>query len=181
MPALRHAVLTTACLLTAASLQAQAPSSLVGSRVRVTTLTAAPGTRTTGMLTMVAGDSLRIERDAAAGPITFASSDVTSLEQYAGSRGHAGTGALVGMTLGAVAGVAGMVAFCQNFALLSQPDCSRSDAIESGALGGITGAAVGSLLGALVGVAVRTDKWEPVNVSPTLTGSAPGIAISWKF
>jgi hypothetical protein len=133
------------------------------------------------MLTTVAGDSLRIERDAAAGPITFAASDVTSLEQYAGSRGHAGTGALVGMTLGAVAGVAGMVAFCQNFALLSQPDCSRSDAIESGALGGITGAAVGSLLGALVGVAVRTDKWEAVNVSPTLTGGAPGIAISWKF
>lgn len=176
-------LLLAATLLAPVALQAQAPAtSLEGARVRVTSDVPVPGTRVTGTLTTLPGDSLRIERDGDAGPITFAATDVRTLERHAGTRHYAGTGAIVGGSIGAIAGAIGSIAFCANFTLMGgDPECRGSDAAQAGALGGLGGAAVGGLLGALVGSAISGPKWERVSATPAMVGGAPGVALSWRF
>jgi hypothetical protein len=176
-------LLVTAALLVPDALRAQTPAtSLEGTRVRVTSDVPVAGTRVTGTLTTLPGDSLRIERDGDAGPVTFAATDIRTLERHAGTRSHAGTGAIVGMTLGAVAGAIGSIAFCANFTMMgSDPSCEGSAAAQAGALGGLGGAAVGGLLGALIGSVISGPKWERVGATPAMVGAAPGVALSWRF
>jgi hypothetical protein len=103
-----------------------------------------------GILVTQDRDSLRVQQRADAPPVAFSREDVIGVEASLGAHGHAGTGALVGLLAGGVAGAA-LGSGCSDDFLCPGPG--------GGALllGG-----TGLLFGALVGVFVRTERWDPV-------------------
>jgi hypothetical protein len=103
--------------------------------------------------------------------VTAPRPSITGVEVSTGTKSQAGKGALIGLGVGAAAGIiVGLVA--------SSSD--NGDFVDYGAgtyaVGfGLTGAVIGTGVGALIGSGNRTDKWVPA-VLPTvgIRGYGPG-------
>src|SRR5437773_10602134 len=101
---MRHVVLLLlAFLLLAHGVAAQDTLAIEpGERVRLT-LSSGPSA-VVGVLVTQDRDSLRIQPRSDASPLAFPRAGVTGVEASLGRHGHAGTGALVGLLAGGVAG-----------------------------------------------------------------------------
>ena len=143
-----------------------------GERVRLTL--AVREDPVVGVLVAQDRDSLRVQPRPESSPIAFARADVTGVDASQGLHGHAGTGALVGLLAGGVAGAA-LGASCQD------------DFLCPGAGGGaLLLGGTGLLFGALVGVFVRTERWEGVYPEDVKVGFLPlgrgaGVGVSLRF
>jgi hypothetical protein len=113
----------------------------------------------TGVLVAQDKDSLRVQSDPKSRPTAFARVGVSSVDASMGYHGHAGTGALVGLLAGGIAGAA-LGASCEGDFLC-----------PGGGGGALLLGGTGLLFGALVGVFVRTERWESVYPG------APGLAL----
>src|SRR2546422_10848935 len=143
-----------------------------GERVRLTL--SSGRSAVVGVLVTQDRDSLRVQPRPDAPPVAFSRADVVGAEASLGTHGHAGTGALVGLVAGGVAGAA-LGSGCSDEFLCPGPG--------GGALllGG-----TGLLFGALVGVFVRSERWEPVHpevlgiaVLKTRRGLGVGVSIGF--
>lgn len=167
-------------LFPAAMLLAQEPAApQPGATVRVT-WACERSPATPGGSCQVAGRLVQLRRDsitvAGASASTSVGLDaVRRLEASAGSRGHARTGALVGLALGAGLGTAllhggGSTSLCdrsQNQDALAPSEC----------LGLTAGAAVvGAGLGALVGAMITSERWQDVPLARVRVALHPGPA-----
>lgn len=164
-------LLVAAALLTCADALAQ--SVRTGCRVRVQAPAVVPG-RIEGRVHSVGPDTLVLEGTQM---LALPVSAITDIRIYRGTRGHAGTGALIGA---GVLGAAGLVA---GFSLQSSQTCLIDIGFGSGkceystgevlAFAGIS-AAIGAGLGAIVGALVRTDRWDDVPVRSLRVEPSPG-------
>ncbi|SRR6266550_3781684 len=137
-----------------------------GERVRLT-LESRPSA-VVGVLVTQDRDSLRVQPRPDAPPVAFSRAGLTGVEASLGFHGHAGTGALVGLLAGGVAGAA------------LGSSCS-DDFLCPGAGGGaLLLGGTGLLFGALVGVFVRTERWEwvyPRDLGITVVKPPRGLGI----
>lgn len=122
-------------------------------------------------------------------PLALPLSEVSNLEVYAGTRGHAGTGALAG------GGLLGLSALAVGFSLQSSKQCLIDMGWGSGSCEYSTGevlafgaisAAVGAGLGAIIGAAIRTARWEAIplesiRVEPTADAVAIVVTLPVRF
>ena len=119
-----------------------------GQRIRV--IFAAGQLEVVGSLVAQDAESIRVQPNADVLPLAVAQHDITSMERSAGTRGHAGAGAVLGLLIGGTAGaVAG--SGCEDEWLCPGPG--------GGAL--LLGGSA-AIVGALVGWAIRSERWEPV-------------------
>ena len=147
---MRHAALLLATLSAIAPRVAAQDTLAIsgGERVRLTL----PSSRrpVVGVLLGQDRDSLRVQADSNSTPVAFARAGVTSVEASLGRHGHAGTGALAGLVLGAVVGGAAGASCADDF-------------LCPGAGGGaLLLGGTGLVFGALVGVLIRSERWESV-------------------
>lgn len=137
----------------------------LGERLRVTYMTEGHPTRLDGRLTANSSDSLTIDpfRET---PRALPWSAIRGIERYEGSRGHAGTGALIGLAIGVGGGVlAGTMAHRESTFFT----VSSSEAVLIGTL--VAGAGAG--IGALFGLLVRSDRWRKIPVEEKRPSSQP--------
>ena len=171
----------------AGTAQAPAPP-VVGERVRVAyrchvVPDRAPGCRerdparmATGRLEGLDGNSLRIRAEPHQEELVIPTASLAELWVVQGTRGHARTGAGLGLMGGALLG--GIIGSTQEFCTFS---CSPATAI-----GILVGAPAGLLLGAVVGAALRSDRWRSVSikdrriqVEPRLGGIGLRVSVSF--
>jgi hypothetical protein len=154
----------------ATPLASQAPSGVpsVGSRLRVSTRTAGPRP-VVGAVVRVTKDTLTL-RDARGVLQAISLADADRIEMSRRKVGHARTGAVVGIGVGAFAGgLYGSLTF-------SDPgyapfECSGAFLCDQPTRGGRTlgsallGALIGAGVGALIGNDVKTDRWTTISTS----------------
>ena len=152
-------LLFTICLLA----EAQITSIEKGDKIRVT----APGEligRSTGIVTDITGDSLRImHRDST---INISLASLSLLEVSTGQKRFAGRGALIGAgSLGLTLGLV-MMSTDENCSS-DEGWCidlfSRSDSFK---LGLVSGALLGGVSGAIIGHFIIRDRWEKIEFEP---------------
>jgi hypothetical protein len=83
--------------------------------------------------------------------------DTKEVERFAGQRNRAGAGALIGLTVGLIAGMAVGIEAAHETGMVEFTD---GEALLVGAV--VTGAVTG--LGALIGSQIKQDRWEQVSV-----------------
>ena len=159
----------TLLALPGARLDAQElPPLPLGARVRVSVARGAlPGLaereRVTGTLMRLPPDSLVVYDDALLASVAVHHNVIRQLELSRGVHGHAGGGALIGLAVGLVGGVATGLLLC------SGGDCVDDDgnwtATVAGLLG-LGGAAAGTGIGALTGALIRHEGWTRVPITP---------------
>jgi hypothetical protein len=122
-----------------------------GNRVRAHLLR--PRSAVVGNVVRVVLDTLVIiSGEDAPREMPLSAANIEWLELSQGQRSRAGTGALIGLFLGAVGGAVALVAICQD-------DCVGAWPL----LGLIPGGAlVGAGIGAGVGTLIRAERWQPV-------------------
>ena len=107
----------------------------------------------------------------------FPRSSIEKLWRVSGEKGHALTGALIGLPAGAIAGLAIASATCND------PDGNELCQFATTAIG----AGGGILLGALIGSTVKSVSWQKVDVSTinlslgVVHGRTAGLKFSWAF
>ena len=162
---------TGGLLIPLASLKAQLQP---GQRVRIT----APHlgiSKHSGTLLAVDGDTLTVDT------LQVALMNVTRLDVYMGRKGHATTGALVGILVVGVPLAILAGAFCAD---AGDANCT---AAGGAAAGFFVGGAAGSLVGTLVGLLIRSDRWEEVPLDALRVSVAPqrdgrfGLGLSVRF
>lgn len=137
----------------------------LGERLRVTYVTDGEPTRLDGRLTANSSDSLTIDPFRRA-PRALSWSAIRGIERYEGSRGHAGTGALIGLAIGVGAGVLAGTTAHQESQFFT---VSSGEAVLIGTLVAGAGAGIGALFGALV----RSDQWRKIPVEEKRPTSQP--------
>ncbi len=169
----RTAVLLVAFSAIARGIVAQDTLAIAaGERVRLTL--ASREDPVVGVLVAQDRDSLRVQSRPDSPPIVFARAGVTGAEASLGRHGHAGTGALVGLLAGGVAGAA-LGSSCED------------DFLCPGTGGGaLLLGGTGLVFGALVGVLIRTERWEWVYPEEVEVGFVPlrrgaGVGVSLRF
>lgn len=167
-----------------------------GARVRVTAPAALTPSRREGRVLAFRNDTLRLvlegRPDALAGPpdtVALPTRQITSLElsggQHAATRKGLGFGALVGVTIGALAGaVSYRSPICAAYRACDATLVSGRDgaAVVGGIVGGLAGLAIGGVAGALH----VSERWESmslpqngrVNIVPDRNG---GLALSLEM
>ena len=117
-------------------------------------------------------------------PLTLARDQITGLDVHRGRKSAAGKGALIGLGVGAVAGIAVGWGLC---GAISDIPCETSDQVEGSAIVGAVFGLLGAGIGALIGLAIKTDRWEAVPMegigvtfTPVYDGQ-PGLALSVSF
>jgi hypothetical protein len=89
--------------------------------------------------------------------VTAPRASITAVEVSVGTKSHAGTGALIGLGVGAATGVIlGLVS--------ASADEGDFVDVSTGAWTagvGLAGAAIGAGVGAIIGATQRSDKWQP--------------------
>jgi hypothetical protein len=155
MPGIRSTLLAASLLMGLATTgRAQAaPATLVpGARVRVH-----QGSESlTGLLVSLDSAGLVIATDKS-DTVTAPRTSITAVEVSTGTKSRAGKGALIGLGVGAAAGV---------IVGLAASSSDNGDFLDYGAgtwaaAMGLTGAAIGAGLGALIGSGQQSDKWQP--------------------
>ncbi len=154
-------------------------------RVRVTA-PAVPDGQIEARAARISSDTLFLQAERS---LALRLSEVSKVEVYAGTRGHAGSGALVG------GGLLGVTALAVGFSLQSSHECLIDIGFGSGTCEYSTGevfafgavsAAVGAGLGAIIGAAIRTARWEAVpleslRVEPTADGVTTFMTLPLKL
>jgi hypothetical protein len=143
------------------------PEVTEGSRVRVTSPVL--DKRLEGTVAALDHTQLVVKgTDEGSWSVTIPREQITQLEVYKGSKGHAGLGALIGGGVFAVGGAI-LGAALDDWEFGGPQDDSNVDGAVGGALAfGLAGAG----LGALVGLAVRSADWQEVElpqVEPMVT------------
>lgn len=158
-----HVLLTVACIAVS-PLDSASQGIQEGDRIRVTAPPVFPAPQT-GRLVLLDHTSLILQtggrRSAAQGgprQYVIPRNSLSLVEVSRGSRGHGGTGALIGAGIGLAIGLgvtgAGGSSLCQGSGNYGQ-FCAML------AVGGVLG---GGLGGVLVGSAVRSEIWEPTSL-----------------
>jgi hypothetical protein len=114
------------------------------------------GKRVRGTIDAAGPDEIVVRpKDPAAAPLRLSPPQMAKLEVVRGRRSRWGVGAVIGFLPGALMGAA--VAANRE----CDPECDHTGA----ALGyGLVGGAITGAVGALIGLAVKTDRWVPVEV-----------------
>jgi len=177
------ASITLACLLASvAAAGEEAPLDLSltpGMRVRILVPDISPS-RMIGTIKAVSGDSVTIDAQGRAEPVSVLREKIARLDVSEGPRSRgvdaaigAGIGAGVGVIVGAVAG--------------SNQKKNQVVNISDGAVAG-AGALFGALVGAVIGAAVPPgERWDEIPASRYRVGLAPrldhglDLAVAWKF
>ncbi len=106
----------------------------------------------------------------------FPKSSIEKLWRVSGEKGHALTGALIGLPAGALAGLA--------FSALT---CGEAFSELCTFVGLLTGAGLGAITGAIIGSKTKSVSWQKVDVSKinlslgAVHGRTAGLKISWAF
>jgi len=154
------AVFAALLFATGPSLAAQTTiASSVGHRVRLKTDSASEWLQ--GTLVAADGDSLHLRTDVNYQLVAIARGAVSQLEVAHGTHGNAGTGALIGLGIGAVAG--GVWGASQP-GCAAQTWCFDPGPAADAAGGALLVGAAGALVGAIIGSASPSDQWEPVSI-----------------
>jgi hypothetical protein len=107
--------------------------------------------------------------------LTIARSEIDRFEVGGGSKRQTAHGALLGLTIGAGAGlIVGLASYkgCEprdSFACMLEPATAAASGLQGAAVGGALGAVVGALFGAMS----RTEKWV------TVTPHGAGLSVSF--
>jgi hypothetical protein len=183
-PASRHALGVVSLLLLAASPSggsAQAGRSVpVGARVRVQPT--GPGARwVQGQLVALTSDSVAIRRHKHGDTVTLATRSLARFEVSHGRSARTAKGALLGLGIGAGAGLlVGLALAADDCPGFCEINVGPEDVLALTALGGGLGAGVGALIGAVS----SGERWQPVGPphaagrhGPTVQGAALGLRI----
>ncbi|HXV12568.1 MAG TPA: hypothetical protein VEC56_00045 [Candidatus Krumholzibacteria bacterium] len=158
-------LLGLSALVTAAEVGAQESASIVpGERIRLRS--SAASSWIVGNYLGTEGDRVRVQTEAAA-PHLASTSSISELEVSRGSKSHAGRGAIIGMTVGAVGGIVAIVMDDQDNADGSSNSFNGMDALAVPLF-----AALGAGVGALVGGMMRAEQWVPMSKTSLSIGPA---------
>ena len=156
-----------ASTLLVAGVKAQQPDVQAGQRVRVSH----NGSQTVGTVVAVLADTPVLEVEAPAGRRAVPLATLDRLEVSLGRKTQAGKGALIGLLVGGVAGVATGVLVCA-----PNPSCEGEDDSLTGLValffGGI-GALAGTGIGALIGGITLVEQWQPIPLDRVSLGISP--------
>jgi hypothetical protein len=178
-------LLLTVFLLQPAGMLAQEMPS-VGQRIRIQQL---DGPAVTGMLTSVTPDQVGIQVDGSDSEVGFDRSRITGLDRSLGEQRHFVKTLLVsvGVTAAAIGTFSAMAwqpCTDTGFMACFLAPRSRGEAFGMGAVGG---AALGLPIGIVLGLAMKNEKWAPMNLDASramdvavlpVLGSQPGVRAS---
>ena len=106
----------------------------------------------------------------------FPRSSIEKLWRVSGEKGHALTGALIGLPAGALAGLA--------FSALT---CDEAFSELCTFVGLLAGSGLGVITGAIIGSSIKSVSWQKVDVSKinlslgVVHGRTAGLKFSWAF
>lgn len=144
-----------------------------GARVRIT----APGTpRTTGVIQLATPDSIFVFAEPNGGKIGFSRASITQFQVSEGKSGSRGAlkGAVWGGGIGVLAG---------GFGLLMSNGDPNFEATYGSGRGEFFAANVlmSVATGAAIGAFVKSEKWDSVSLSPTMSDGHAGMRIGLSF
>jgi hypothetical protein len=146
----------------------------VGSRVRFTS-SAIQG-RMKGLVVALDGGTMTLAGDEGGVPLKVPVASITALEASVGKKRHWLRGMLIGGGIGLLVGITGPVdeSYCGGE---SGNFCSREEAVIGGTL-------VSAGLGAGIGALFKTDRWAPVTLGATRSGSGgrrAAVVVTFRF
>lgn len=172
MGAPRIALLLAAMILAARLdlLAQQEPIVAPGARVRVTAPSISRD-RLVGTVVEMGEDTCVLEVERRTQPVALPLASLETLEVSQGKKSKAGTGALIGLVVGAGGGAALGAGICSSLSDLpgGSDDCGGA-AIAGALLFGLPSCG----LGALIGWSIKVDRWEEVQLDRLRLGRAPG-------
>lgn len=177
----RIVTLVAALLLTAfVDLFAQEkPAVAPGAKVRVS----APPVvekRVVGFVVLLDRDTLVLNVEGRAEPLTVPLASVSVLEVHRGRKSRVGRGALIGLAVGAGGGAI-IGALATSDSCLFDPDPCPAAGAGAGALFFVL---PGTVIGAIIGALTRTDRWETVPLDQIRVGLTPlqphGFTVSFS-
>ena len=139
-----------------------------------------------GTVAALETDRLTVQVEERADALSVPLADVTKLKVRRGQKSNAGKGALIGLGVGAAAGVITALLSCAD----SQCDWDNAGDDVTGYTAvvlGAGGALLGAGIGAIIGSSIKTDRWESVpldNIRVSLTPSTPlglGVAVRVRW
>jgi hypothetical protein len=136
--------------------QVESPLVPVDSRVRVTRYEPS-GLELVGTVTAWRADTLTVAAESGA-PFSTPLSNLARLEVSNGTKGHAGTGALIGGGIGAALGLVAVIAVATD----DDPGEWFEPTTGEAAVGAVLLTASGAALGALIGALIRSEDWQDV-------------------
>ena len=133
----------------------------------------------TGRLQGLARDTLRLSRGPGEADLAIPTNSVVDLWAADGRRGNFGTGALIGLVVGPLAGA--LIGSTQEWCLFG--GCSSELPTQLGLLIGVP---AGFLLGGCIGAGIQSDRWRPVQLPALGLGvhqerRAIGLRVSVAF
>ena len=134
---------------------------------------------------IVPGTLIRLDQDSLAvrvdnRVIVFPRSSIEKLWRVSGERGHALTGALIGLPAGAIAGLVFSKITCE-------PDPDESGLGLCTYVGILAGTGLGAITGGIIGSMTKSVSWQKVDVSKinlslgVVHGRTAGLKFSWAF
>ncbi len=138
-----------------------------------------------GTVAALETDTLTVKVEERADALYVPLADITKLEVRHGQRSRAGKGALIGLGVGAAAGVTLAFVACAGKECYSDSnDATGVVALIFGAGGALLGAGIG----AIIGSSIKTDRWESVpldnirvSLTPsTLLGLGATVRVRWS-
>lgn len=145
-----------------------------GARVRIT----APGTpRTTGLIQLAGPDSIFVFAEPNGGKIGFSRASITQFQVSQGKSASRGAlkGAMWGGGVGVLLGGFGL--------LMANGDPNFETTYDVSSRGEFfVGNVIGSILfGAGIGALVKSEKWETLDLHPTVSMGSAGLRVAFSF